>query len=668
MINVILLGLRYYIFFLLLIFFFLFVGNFIIVFLTFNKTKENKYLTLFFQFISGLIFTILIFSIIKSNFRTVNILFIVILIILILKYYKSIIWIKSKLFIESVVVLLKRFPLVIILAFPFYFFQAFFLLKSGHFNFVTPFIDYIWYNDISEILSKTGQENKELLTNLYFPEFNGINPYHYFELWINAFFIEITNIPGITCLMLFVYPLLYLLSLIGLLSIWEHFSKVNIYKIIICYLLFFIGGIYFDFFKNYELLKYSGYLHVNIFNVWNKKLAVLYPFIILSYLFFIQNKKDIGLIFLLFICIIALGSLPGIAGGIILILILNYWLKFLSKKEFKYVVISIIVFFFSYLTIFYICGNKNKENVADTAYINILLSSLQFSNLKYIIFKSVFPFIRVILFFSPFIAFICYVYIIELKNKDVKHFNILYLLVGIILVTGTITSGIAFKLYIGGEFFLWVMPLFWVLFNLSFIVYFRHLKLNKYNLPVFLFFISIFGYNLFLDIKNHYENKLTSSAKYSDQYLFTVKKILDNSRINNYGICFIGQNDIDKINGEKSGNPVSLNNKIICFARIFSNKYYGVSNLSILDMSLNKSNLCDNIWLSSYEFYHFVKLQKRNKIFTSIENSQLDFIDINKVDFAFIYPNAIVPQQFTKKIKYQLIDSVSGEKFVVLKK
>jgi poly(A) polymerase len=77
----------------------------------------------------------------------------------------------------------------------------------------------------SEFLKIVGNENKEMLKNFMFPEmFEGVSPYHYFELWLTGFFSTLYNISSLKIILLVTYPILKGTFLIAIFSVFEQFG------------------------------------------------------------------------------------------------------------------------------------------------------------------------------------------------------------------------------------------------------------------------------------------------------------------------------------------------------------------------------------------------------------------------------------------------------------
>ncbi|RZK44292.1 MAG: hypothetical protein EOO61_04340, partial [Hymenobacter sp.] len=58
----------------------------------------------------------------------------------------------------------------------------------------TPFVDYVYYSRLSLPLNKLGLETNSLET--IYVEFLTQQPYHYFEIWLNALLVHATSLPS----------------------------------------------------------------------------------------------------------------------------------------------------------------------------------------------------------------------------------------------------------------------------------------------------------------------------------------------------------------------------------------------------------------------------------------------------------------------------------------
>jgi len=551
-------------------------------------------------------------------------------------------------------------------------FEAIWFFKAGSFHFIIPFVDYIDMYNISNVITLTGQENnKYLLSNFYYSQFHGIAPYHFFELWLNGFLTSILPFAGTLTLMLFVYPLFYFASYIGLLAVWEHYGNVNIYKMILSFLLLFVGGMYFEFYLKYELLKWCGGDVGNLTHIWGKKSAVLYPFIFVAYLKFVEKKYFIATGAVLCLGLLSIGVMPGIAGGIILFALSNIFHKTFSKIDLKWLFILLFVFVTSFVFIYFLWGNKSEDSLGFINIISEFFKAFNITFIKTLFFRTVFPFLRLAVIFSPFIIFVLYV--LFKKNEAVKDsindLKKLFYIIVLILLTGSLVGALAsINLFSGGQFFSYLIPVLIIFIIFIFVLEFssfslKHNSLSTYlHVFILLFFIGATSYNIYNNIKlqQHYKN--ISLGLYGEKYLEDVTNYLNKNNLNPLGVCFMGKEDVSNYPLDAYGiTGLTFSGMSVKLTK----KFNAVSNLSIFDLKADTSDTFSKQLFKSFEFYNFVKAQKKKNEFLSIQQSQIDFINHFSIDYALIYKNGVLPEALNKKIKLRIDDTVSGQSFLI---
>jgi len=660
---------KYYIIFFLIVFSIALTGHTLYSLLPVKKDISNRFLSLFLSLLIGVVFLITIFSVIATGFKTVNLLFLLLGGFLIyINYDRNAI--RTKSFIKDTICFIKQNILILfILCIPFYAYEAIWFLRDGSFNFVIPFVDYVDMYNISQVITLTGQENnKYLLSNFYYPQFKGISPYHFFELWFNGSLSYILKLPGALTLMLFVYPFFYFTAYIGILAFWENYGIINIYKILISFLLLFTGGMFFSFYENYELLKWYGGSVGNIAHIWGKKMSVLYPFIIAAYLCFIKNKYICAIILFLSACIAAIGIMPGIVAGIFLFIVSNKIHKTLSKNDIKLSLIVFFTFFITLLIVFFAFGNKNQDSLGFTTIVADFFKAFNPSNMKVIFDRFVYPVLRLTVIFSPFLIFVLYVF---LKYKrGIKEIIVLLFFIVLTMISGALVGAYAsINIFSGIQFFAYTFCMLIIYIMLCFVIEYSKNNIwpltSKSVLPFafILFFVFSTSYNIHNNIKlqKHYKNK--SEKLYSYTYLEQITNFLNNNNINPLGVCFMGKQDI----AEYPLNAYGITGLTFSGMSIkLTNDFHAVSNLSIFDLSFNPTGGFPLQLFKSFEFYNFVEAQKNKLEFTSIKQSQLDFIKQNSIQYVLVYKNAEIPEGLLSRIKLKFTDEKSGQRFVVL--
>lgn len=657
-------------FFSTVIIFLFIIGNILLSF--FNYNRKLTYTSYFFTFLASVTFVIIVYSIFKTGFKTISIAFIPLIFVLI--YKQKLNYNNLREVFKNISI--AKFLICLFIAFIFFFYEAAFLMKNELFCYNIPYCDFTYYSDISSFLHLSGQENRFLLSNVYFDSFNGIVPYHYFELWLTGLISYLFNIPGIVALMQFVYPTFYFITFLGILALWEQFAKINTYKIILGFLLLFVGGVFFNFYKDYELLKYYSSSIASILYIWSKKIPPVFPFIILFFIAIKNNKLKLGLMSLLATCVVSIGMFPGIICGLILFGITNPFHKSINKKMVFQLLIYTLFFFLFFLLIYLLFGNRNSGEFGYKQIFNNFIESINSIYFKKILFGIIFPIIRYILFYSPFILIGILVFFkYKKEKKDISQIKIATIIFLSCFISGSIIGGISFNIFNASQFlfhqgiFLQVLIIFICISFLSEFTNIFSIFKNKITSLVFGLLITVLFYNAYNIITfNINMNKMNRREPfYSNTYLFNVTKYLNENQehINRFGVAFMGNEDILKYPFTYFGTASLIFSGM---SLKFTNDLYYTSNLSIFDVKVDTTDVVIADFFKAFEFYNFVKKQKIENSFISIDSSKVQFIKKYNIEFAIIYKDGKLPKCFENKIKYKIEDFVSGEKFVVFAK
>ena len=347
-----------------LISFFLFyvLGKIIIGF--FDTESLNSYFRLFLSSLIGAVSTILIYSILKTNFRTINILLIPIYLYFIY-YFKSYmkfekIKLRQVLFDIKILFLVGSFS---------YFYQLLFVLDWSTFEFKGLSGDYHMYASFIENLKSSGFENYKFEVNHYFPELaKGNMPYHYPELWLTSFISNFFHVSTVNTYILVINPFLTTLYFLGIFSIiFDKLIKINFYfKIALAFSLMYITSVFIPFSLGSLFNFYPYNPDGSIMGMESQKLIFVYIFLLLGFYFLLNKKEILGYFTLLILPIFNVSFLPGIYGGLILYQILNFiFNKFKMTRSNLFILLSTFFFLISYYCFYNIFENKLSKILMD---------------------------------------------------------------------------------------------------------------------------------------------------------------------------------------------------------------------------------------------------------------------------------------------------------------
>ena len=397
--------------------------------------------------------------------------------------------------------------------------------------------------------------------------------------------------------------------------------------------------------------------------MYYRKYIIYFPFIIGFWLLFENKKFVIAFIILISLIIISAGALPGIYSGILLYILINLRLKKLTKKQllkvFTYSTLMVVFWF-----VFYFFTSNKSISVNN---LNELFSITTWKNIE--TYKRAFNIytltsLQYFLYFLPFIGLFLIVKK-DVISKMIKHKNIPQHLLLLIILFFTSLSCWAFMSITGNarQFFsngFAIIIIIWLSIYLS-----KELSKSRVNIFVLLILILTTGNNIIMAYKNNSNSILQEN---SDDYLNKVCNSLNNinKEIILGGIIY-SKEEISHITQRRDK---AFHIYPLAHYTNFALKTVDVQNLSIYDAPPLKDTFKENRFKHLIEitpFYQFVEKQKSNNRYSNIQNSQLDFIKKNSLSFIVVRKNAKIPNNIKPDIQEVILDSMSGDQFVILK-
>ena len=178
----------------------------------------------------------------------------------------------------------------------------------------TPFQDYLFYARISGTMNQTGIEGTVLET--VYPQFQTVQPYHYFELWLNALLVKLTGLPSLWCLYLGAYTALIVLVGLGLRAVMAHFRLASGWAWGLTALLLLVSGVCWPFFARYPLTA-NGQLVASSLLLLEPKLAPVYVFLLLGTLLLLRRQYTWAGLVLATLPLVYVSTAPAIGGSLV---------------------------------------------------------------------------------------------------------------------------------------------------------------------------------------------------------------------------------------------------------------------------------------------------------------------------------------------------------------
>jgi hypothetical protein len=625
------------------------------------KQMPNFFCALLFSLLMGSVVIVLLTSMVCTHFKTISLVFIPLLGVLFFEYGKGNLQKKDR--VKFMLNIKRRDLIWLFTGNLIIFLSGIFLFYHGAGNYFTiPTKDIPYYGDLSYYLLHTGQENYFHVLNLYSTDYNGVVPYHYFELWFNAFWANLLHLNFSQCFYFLICPFFTFCYFTGLLACVSLICKgKNVYYLFALWSLF-IGGICFTFYNSLPFLHYirlDGYILYPMFFA-EVKVSLISSFFIAVIILFYEKHNFIGFVILLFLPVCSIALMPSIIGGIILLYFAGRFFKLDFIKDYRILLLSIVVgvcILFFYFLMPQPETGKTVVSFYGAIHNSFVLTS--FAGLKNALsFLFAYSLLAALLYF-PF----------WMVNSNILRQNgigrNIFLLWIVITICGLLLSAINFVII--NNFQLFTLSSFSLANVLVFLISLQQLHegkslLRKTILLTFFFIAFIVASNQEIKLYKVYPpqtpafsylNKIkTSLVKNNLSRGISIKapkeyKQPDNFSINTYVngeyIPFYLKDGLIPISGSELSAVVDTNGYIYDKTRDLEQLQTGI-------------------------FFRFVQEQKRANLFRSVDASLLDFIDKYKIDFAVISPNTVIPNLLQNRISISFHDSVTGDNFLVFRK
>ncbi|GAB2705137.1 hypothetical protein GCM10011495_15440 [Hymenobacter frigidus] len=152
---------------------------------------------------------------------------------------------------------------------------------------LTPFQDYVYYGRLTQPLNVAGIETNVL--EAVYPQFLTENPYHYFEIWLNALLVRVTNLPAAWCLYLGTYSVLITVVGTGFIAILAQFQLDRRWLPVLGALLLTATGTCWPVVSDIPFVHNGGLMASGLLPVL-PKLAPVYLFVLLAMLLLLRRQ------------------------------------------------------------------------------------------------------------------------------------------------------------------------------------------------------------------------------------------------------------------------------------------------------------------------------------------------------------------------------------------
>jgi hypothetical protein len=607
---------------------------------------EEKYARLFSKMLTGLVIWVLIISFSITHLNTVNLGFLIVVPAFYFQvrharsYGKIAAYILKDLK-EEVLFLLQIFAAgVLVMAVRYWWSFAIYDYPIVH-------IDHVFYAKVSEYLLQFGVETSRL--EYIFPETIRVQPYHFFELWLNAGFLKLFGGSSVSLLVLITYTLGLSLVWLGLCAIAEQYFKVTPGIKLLCLLGLFLMGVNYPY---YSILLKNGFpINASVFDY--AKLFPVYLFFIAALLLSNRNKIMAALTMLLGLPLLTIIAAPATFLSIGFYSLILFW-KRERVQGIRLGLATLAVGLF--LAWFY----SRTATSSTTPYGRYL-----FSNSNGIFsFQNFFVGVKL---FVTICLMICVLYmfhwVLILSFGKFKSLKVLaanrFFSIGLIFLFSGLGSWVFLSSMLNAlQFFSNVsIPVINLLVFTGLLI---SLRLTRYRAQLVICFMFIFLMNFSVNIA-----RLFFRPVQSPKYVETVLKRTQNlnpvggfiKASSDYGSVFLKASNV-----YPAGTFMNLSPEHSDFHAV---------NLSVFDIPVDTSaarKALEQQMVENTSFYQFVKQQKQNGTFTTIAQSQAQFVQQYNIEYILVSKAGKLPATLISKVEAPVVDPFSGEKFYLLKK
>jgi len=409
--------------------------------------QETVLPRIFYSSILGMLFIILLYSILKAHGKTILITVIPVIGYLMFSF-------RSQLHKPTFLLfeIKKEFLWILSIFSLIFLYQSYFFFDLFNGTIKSLFWDNYAYASYIDSLKLWGTETRYLDMNWFIPSYRtGLMPYHYPELWFSAFVSQISGISSIRSYYLLANSIIISIYFLGIASLLETKLK-NIYLLFsVTFTLLFVAGISLFCFSNTITNNALWFTNMSMMGLLGSKISFVYVYVLLSFILLQKQKEILGYSALLIIPIFSIGMLPGIWCGTIVYHLAKVCYQKWKLTRIDYFVVIVVISSLLFFGLFYhffksnVLGDNATKHIFNGGIFKNIHGGITFRNIKiivsnFIVYASpsiLLGLFRVIIFF---LVFIVIVYSSIIRNWKLWIYCVIVVLCGAIV--STICSGL----------------------------------------------------------------------------------------------------------------------------------------------------------------------------------------------------------------------------------
>jgi len=609
--------------------------------LLFTPDKFTLFQNIFLNILIGDTIIITIYSPIKCHLKTINILIVFLFVITIIInkiivrkkniHQNTLLSFNTSQFSKEIIttVLISIIPFVIRLIV--YYNNAYHLPNIPHF-------DHQYYISIAETIKQSGIENFFSAKTLLFDQYKLPTPYRYHDIWLTALFLEF-NLSSIAVYHLIVSSFTILLSLLGLLSLYDLYKKNSFLSVVFTSLFLFVGFAYF----------HVGNIFVDTQNpIEYQKLGISYALLSAAIIFFQRRMPGNAILAVCILFVYSVAALPLIIGIGVLICSSFIFFKGYSKLETILYISPLFISFVGFFVFYKYFGFQDLGVSFSWPGIKLLAFAI-----KGLTVKS---------FARFWIIYVWIILVLVFNKKIIKNLLSEYTIIKISLLL------VVFCIFFQGLMVNYsdpnqfatnnTIPLLHIILYMVVVVFILNLKIDRLISKVlFSLLILIICTSAYLTYTKGQFYNARSIKKYSISFIQDVD--FETKHIKNR----IGVYWVDSSYYVNSNRMKEFFIRPGEYLKVMGNNF-DVVNLSadVIPDSNDKTakNIKDQSALIIY------KKQQENALLNNID-LKLKFIRQYKFEYLVLGKNVVLPTAIEQVISKKIYDSKSGETFCLLK-
>jgi hypothetical protein len=629
------------------LFFFLFVGKFLYGDL--RKFFDDAYLNAFLQIIFGFMLTISCYALFKTSGKSIMVLLLLLLVFQYgyLKMRPDTQWYR-KICITDVKTIALFFGFAIV-------FLGVQLLRHDYFNpdiMKLGWSDYVFYSDLAESFNVYGIEKVGSWDNYFNSESlvykaNPI-PYHYFEIWTQALFLNTTFNNGVFVFIYVFTPFICALVALGFFVLGRSLLKItSIYKTPILLL----SAILMPFFMGKLPFLGSGFIDNLIYFPRNYMFYILF---VCFFLFYRKGYKRVALYFLALLSCVNILYLPTVSTVLVLLAVFQYFRNKNNKKlalHAVFLAVSLAVFVF----VFYFVLFKNEGGSG--------MDMSVFDDIKTYLSDSLHRYFRAYLarawfFYLPaFLVFIWYFW--QTRRTITKNQNaseLIFVIIVMYLISLVFTSFVPHLEAFSFHNTL-LNPMLAVVTFVGLMYVFNTVKALASKILVGLLFLQLFYSLVFVVF--HIGGYRYEGANFSKTFLKEVAQLNINNKIGGFY----------KNREHNERSPFNAKSNLSGYSSIFDvkgNGFFQVNiNTPIKEEHIPFKSIRDSEMNTPMFKYGSAKITENPSLTRA--SIDLDFIKDYHIEYIVFNKGAKIPDYLLPLVKRTVQDSSSKVKIVLLK-